>query len=229
LTNLGISGIFLTTIGMEHIRKNQDTSNILKAGLLATVAGAYALDYLDEIDRQTPIWEYRSDPKLPLEWDRGLRVLGNPLMKLIAGGIISHHWDWISIPDKEEYSQRWVRPSSDKFYNIFTNHRLNPLYHALAHLSTGIQEVCVLGLDWSQIRGKKAEEIEGYHYAFQSEGQEDVRKSRIIVPGEEQIRLLISTKPLRILALDDQNRELPSVVHGPIDRNDPYFKNLRQF
>jgi hypothetical protein len=202
----------------------KDTLKGVAAG--ATALGLACLaEYLSEKAKVTPIWEYQSDPELPLQWDKYTRIVTNPLMKLFAGGIVSHHWDWIRIPEREDYSHRWVKSQGDSFYQRFEGKKLTPFHHALAHVASGVQEVYILGLD----QDKVGKEIKEYYYAFQVAGQEEVSKSRIVIPSNEQVRILVSTYPTRVLALDKDHNELPSIALGPFKRNDPKVKHLRQF
>ena len=73
---------------------------LIAAGVLSAT---YLMDYLDERRRQTPIWEYETRPPHTMDWDRLVRIASNPLMKLVAGGIISHHLDWMAVPMREGY------------------------------------------------------------------------------------------------------------------------------
>lgn len=200
------------------------------AGLVAgTVVGAtYLLDYLDERRRLTPVWEYETRPPHTADWDRVVRIASNPLMKLVAGGIISHHWDWMQIPDKDDYRGNWVEPNQDRFYGRFGDSKLTILHHVLGHTIWGIKDAYTLGLDM-ELLNQQGVETKGFHYGFQVEGMEHIHKSRILIPPTERVKLLISTRPLRVLALDSNDNELPAKVEGPINRGDPQFKQLRQF
>lgn len=195
---------------------------------LGLIGMAYVADYLSERRRRTPIWALRSNPSLPLDCDRIARIYTNPVMKLLAGGIVSHHSDWLPINDRNEYSQNWFIPKSDQFYTRFGDKELGILDHARAHLATGVQEALVLGLDQEKL-AEQGQNPEGYHYAFQVEGQTKISRSRIVIPSTEQVRILLSTKPLRVLTLDNDNQELPLKVEGPFNRNNPGVKHLRQF
>lgn len=191
------------------------------AGLLG-LGLIFLADYLSERKKSTPIWHYHSNPRLKLNWDKHVRLLTNPFMKLFAGGIVSHHWDWNHIPDSKKYSHKWLKPKKDAFYGKFDQKSIGFFHHVRAHMATGVQEVCVLSL-------KKPKQTKSYHYAFQVKGDKMISKSRIVIPAYEKVRILISTKPLRVLALDDENKELPTIIKGPFDRSDKRFQGLRQF
>ena len=158
-------------------------------GVLGALSATYLRDYLSERGRTTPIWEYRSNPSRPLEWDRAVRVISNPLMKLVADGIVSHSWDWVAIPDRDEYSQRWLQPPRDRWYENYEPKSLTILHHALAHTIFGIQDVYILGVDQDKLK-KQGRKAEGYYYGFQAEGDERIIKNRILVPTNEEIRIL---------------------------------------
>ncbi len=213
---------------MSYGLEKLSTSDRVKLAAVAAVGLAYFADFLSERRRPTPIWSYKSNPGFPLNWDKYARIATNPLMKLVAGDIVSHHWDWTRMPDREDYSQQWYEPNEDKFYDRFGDKKLNFIDHAKAHVISGVQEVSVLGLDLDQL-GKNARNPEGYHYAYQVNGEEGINMCRILIPIQDQVRILVSTEPLRVLTLDPDGNELPSIVKGPFKRNDPRFKRLRQF
>ncbi len=123
------------------------------AGLITVgaIGAAYLLDFLDERRRQTPIWEYETRPPHALDWDKLARIASNPLMKLVAGGIISHHWDWMQLPDREDYKGNWVEPKQDRFYSRFEGRKVTILHHALGHTIWGIKDAYTLGLDLEQL------------------------------------------------------------------------------
>lgn len=198
---------------------------LITAGI---VGATYLLDYLDERGRQTSIWEYETRPQHTLNWDKLVRVASNPLMKLVAGGIISHHWDWMQIPDREDYRGNWVEPKQDRFYGKFEGKKVTILHHALGHTIWGIRDAYTLGLDLEELR-QHCFDTDGFHYGFQVEGMDHISRSRVLIPPTERVKLLISTRPLRVLALDSNNNELPATVEGPIDRRDPEYRALRQF
>ncbi len=200
--------------------------NRRKLATLGLVASAYMLNYLVERRKSTPIWEYQSEPPHTFDWDRYVRVAGDPLMKVVADGIVSHHWDWMQIPDREDYSQRWLPPVSDRWYARYDTDNLTILHHVLAHTILGVQDTYLLGLNAEQLAEPG---VEGFHYGFQAKGQDDITRSRILVPRNEQTRLLKGTRPLRVLALDSANNELPSIVEGPISRRDPRYRKVRLF
>lgn len=193
------------------------------AGIIALV---YFADYLSEKRKPTPIWGYKSNPPHQLDWDRYVRVVSNPLMKLVAGGIVAHHWDWVQIPDREDYSQKWLPPISNRWYARYDTDNITILHQVLAHTILGLQDTYLLGLNAEQLT---EQEVEGFHYGFQAEGQHNITRSRILISYNEQIRLLKGTRPLRVLALDSENNELPSIVEGPFNRRDKRVRDLRQF
>lgn len=199
------------------------------AGLVAAgvVGATYLLDYLEERRRQTPIWQYKTRPPHALDWDRLVRVVSNPLMKLVAGGIISHHWDWMQIPIKEEYQGVWLPPSENPLVQNLERGKLTLLHRMLAHTVVW-QEAYTLGLDRSKL-GPRWPEIEGFHYGWNLAEFDHVVRSRILIPKEEKIKILIGAMPPRVLGLDSDNNELPLLVEGPIERRDPNYRALRQF
>lgn len=215
---------------MEVLQNEKLCINRRKTGLAvaSVVAATYLMDYLAERKKPTPIWEYETRPPHTLGWDKLVRVVSNPLMKLVAGGIISHHWDWLQIPDREDYSERWVEPKQDRWYGKFEGKKITILHHALGHTIWGIRDAYTLGLDLEQLV-QQGQETNGFHYGFQVEGMNHILRSRILIPPTERVKLLISTRPLRVLALDSENNEFPSLVEGPIDRRSPQYKSLRQF
>lgn len=211
-----------------HSQSSIDRRKVVGLITAGIVGATYLLDYLDERRRQTSIWEYETRPQHTLNWDKLVRVASNPLMKLVADGIISHHWDWVKISDRQDYKGNWVESKQDRFYERFGDRKLTILHHALGHTIWGIRDAYALSLDLEELV-QQGVEADGFHYGFQVEGMMHVHKNRILIPPSEKIKLLISTRPMRVLALDSDNNELPAKVEGPISRRDPGFKGLRQF
>lgn len=191
------------------------------------VGAAYVIDYLDERRKQTPVWEYEARPPHILDWDKLVRVASNPLMKLVAGGMISHHWDWVQVPIKDEYEGVWLPPSKNPIVQNFERGDFTLLHHMLAH-SVVWQEAYALGLDRSKLNTEWFG-IQGFHYGWHLAEFGSVVRSRILIPREEQIKILIGAKSPRVMALDSDNNELPLLVEGPFDRRDPQYRHLRQF
>jgi hypothetical protein len=214
-------------MAMEIIRSvsldSKKAAGLVVAGALGVT---YLLDYLDERKRPTPIWKYQSRPPHPLGWDRLVRVASNPLMKLVAGGIISHHWDWMKVPMRDQYQGIWLPESQNPQVQNLEKGNLTLLHHVLAHTFIW-QQAYILGLDQSKI-GDEWPKIEGFHYGWQLAEFDHVVKSRIFIPKEEQIMVLIGAKSPRVIALDSENNEFPLQVVGPKDRSDPEIKQLRQ-
>lgn len=211
-------------------RATPASKNILKPLTVATlgvVGLVYLADYLSERKKVTPIWKYNTKPPSAFEWEKYTRIITNPLMKTFAGGIVSHFWDWTKIPDQADYSQRWIQ-STDNFYDKFVGKKLNPFLHALAHMASGVQQVFTIGLDVDQIK-ELGLEVNGYHYSFQMRGQDKIQKSRILVPPNEKVRILVGSMSQRVLALKTEGEELPIIIEGPFDRDDKAVKDLRQF
>jgi hypothetical protein len=218
---------------MERVRDTKLDPQTLAVVAAGAAAGALVimlwLDYKDERNKKTPIWDLHSDPKLPFDWDRYARILTNPIMKMLAGGIVSHHPDWIKkIPDREEYSKTWYTPLKDKFYDRFQKRQLSILDHARGHMRSGVQEVLVVKRNKKLLNGQ-LRPGEGVHLAFQTEGQTDFKKDRKVIPGDEAVRFLISTRRVRVIIVDANNNEVPSIIEGPIDRNHRSVRSLRQF
>ncbi|MEK6878963.1 MAG: hypothetical protein AABY22_05115, partial [Nanoarchaeota archaeon] len=125
----------------EFLRKNK--LSISSGAILGAIT---MWEYLDEKKRQTQIWNYNSHPPQPLDWDKLVRILTNPLMKAGAGGIVNHFYDWIDLEDRDSYSQNWLTEVDDDFYKRFQGSIGIP-QHALAHSRLGVQTVYTLRLN----------------------------------------------------------------------------------
>jgi hypothetical protein len=112
-------------------------------------------------------------------------------------------------------------PSYELDWDKFT-----PFHHALAHSKLGVQEVMVLKLDEKRISG--VNNMQGFHLSFQVAGHNRVFKSRVVVPRNDEIKILISNVPLFIRSLDSHDNGLPSILEGPFHRYDPILSKSRQ-
>jgi hypothetical protein len=194
--------------------------------ILLLIGIIFLVDFLLEIRKNTPIWEYNSSPSFPLNWDVWVRVITNPLVKLAAGGIISHFWDWRKVKGLTLSGNNWVWSKKDNFYRKFKGKRLNIVDHAQAHLLSGISEVYILRVDAKLLKDNN---IKYFHYAYRVWEQDVVYINRILIPIEEPIKILVSATRADPLALNEENKELPLILEGPFKRTDKKVYGLRQF
>lgn len=192
---------------------------------LAAIAGLALADlYLhslrEELRLPTRIWEYESNPPHPLGWDRVVRTVSEPLVKLATGGVICHHWDWTTEQARPEYSGQ-VFPADP---SAFPAKSLLDWIRVDTHW--GWKTSYAFGVDHSRIESPR--QIDGWHIAFNWENPGEIRRLRIILPPEEAVVFFVGNKPLTTFALDTRGNELPSKFVGPFHRSDKRFSHLRK-
>lgn len=176
----------------------------------------YALTYLDESRRNTPIWKYQSDPKKPLNWDQLLRVATEPIMRIVSDGVIAHHTDWADVPHQEHY--QGVKLSRDPQAFV----RQSFVDAVLVDTRFGWRSACVLQLDQSALN----EKVDSWQIGYRS-NDNTVRKCLISVPAGESIKMAIGSGDITFYGLDKNNQELPLKNIAIVDRRDPQFHHLR--
>ncbi len=225
--------------------------NRTKAGIIVGIsAAALIADYLAERRKPTPIWKYRSNPPQPSDFDRYIRVLTNPLVNAIADGMIMHVWDAMSVP----LNPQWT--GIDLPGNPGERQKTHLLSNAHADTRWGWKRSYVLGVDLEKV-AELGLTPEDWHYAYDIKPElgkieRDIEKCRIIMPLEEQARILVGPKPFTVFVLDTENNELPLKIVGKyfsvtssylttlapeertlllnqlhIHRADPQFKHIR--
>lgn len=192
-----------------------ERSKVLKTVLIGTAA-IYTLDFLDELRRmrsgQDPVWAF--DTKM---LSKAITVGVNPLMKVTAGDMVSHHPDFIEIPNRPDYRAfaMTISPTNNYTYTNFFRDEPGLLDYALAHSVLGIQEIGVLNPE------------RPCHFAFQRDEVPGIWVSSKVI--RQKIKILVD-KPLSVLALEPGTlNPLSASLEGPFNRFDPRFREVRQF
>lgn len=192
-----------------------------KAGIIALGTGViYLADYLSERGKVTPIWEYRSHPPQPLDFDRYVHIISNPLMKIIADGMVMHIWDAVEQPIDDRY-RGVIIPEDPK-----ARPRRNLLEAALVDTRFGWQTVFAMALDRTI---PDFDLPDTWQIAYVAIGESRGQRCRIGIPNKEQILMLVGDKSYRFFALDLAGNELPLVAQGPYHRRSEYIRGRRLF
>lgn len=180
-----------------------------------------------KVEKPQPIWRYRSDPPHFLNWDVPVRSFIQMFSPYLGDGIIGHQYDWINIPYKEGYQ------GTEFDADPFAKPRKNLWDAFVVDTRWGWQTAYVMELDKDKL--PNLDDLRGWHFgyhftltdAYTGQTEDQIRKSRIIIPSSEAIKFLIGDEPVRVFALDKNGDELPTIFEGPISRRDPQFKNAR--
>lgn len=210
---------------MEKLVRNLNRRRFLGLALIS-IGSIYAANILAEKDRQQRIWEYESNPPHPFKWDMAVRFITDPVMKLLAGGMTAHHWDWKKF--RRTTQQGTYLPSAeDRYYEQFSGKNISVLDHAIGHTMIGIKDAYILGIDVEGLTAANID-IDSYHIGYSVGDHQEINKCRILISAHEKVRFLTSTAGVQAYALDRHNNELPLVAEGPIKRNDPKYRSFRQ-
>lgn len=186
-----------------------DRRSLFKAALVVP-AGVLVGYYINQslVSTPRPIWEYDSYPPHLLHWDVAFRTATDPLMTVLADGIIAHFFDWqnIKVADKRNEIQLPGDPRAIP--------RRNFLQSVEADSRWGWQQVMLLGVD----RSHKDIDDKFWQVGFRLDSQ-TIRKCRIKIPITERIAVLTGQELSSFYALSLSNQALPATVVGPYNRH----------
>ena len=192
--------------------------NVLKAAGVGAAVW-YGATYFDESGRRTPIWKYVEHPRRAGDWDRVVRVLTEPQVRL-ADDIIDHGWDLVREP-KPKGLRGMLFPADPKAFprkNVWDDIRVD--------FPFGWQKAAVVGLDTVRLN-ERHQAPKGWNCVFAFDDEDVMTRCRIVIPPHESVRILLGDRPTRVFTLDLDGNELPSRGRALIHRRDPRFKNLR--
>lgn len=172
-----------------------------------------------------PIYRYHNNPPGIAYWHTIARTLTQPLMELIADGMIDHVTD----RHTEDYQPDWT--GQDLAIDKKAPCRHSLLDYIKADWRWGLQLVHIVGVNLTELTRLDLNP-RGWHYVFdiwpnRIPHNNKVTRCTITMPIEEQARILIAKEPVRAYCVDTSGNNLPFTISEPIHRRDPKFRKLR--